>query len=156
MYKVVLVLALSLVSSCVEKAANKEEAEKRIATEKYEEIKKLPKAVYFDTDLELDMIKAANDYQKKYTVSEVIITSSRWSSTFNESGSIVARTRNATIVVSEGNLCLLQDLVFEQKREGETFLESSIIENKSWHSFKCELLNTKNPDVLVGAQLRNQ
>ena len=155
MHKVVLIITLALLSSCGNKAETKEELPKLLATEKYEVKEELPKAVYYDTDLELDMIKAANSYQKKFTVSEVIITSSRWSSTFNESGSIIARTRNATIVVSKGDLCLLQDVVFEQKKEGNNFLESTIIENKTWHSFKCELLKTKNPDVIVGVQLED-
>ncbi|WP_350288743.1 hypothetical protein [uncultured Croceitalea sp.] len=121
----------------------------------YDEIDKLPEAVLYDTNLELDFIEAANKSQKKFQVSEVIITSDRWASTFNESGHVIARFRNASILANNKGICYLQHIVFEQKGNGEIFKEITIIKKSNWNIFNCNLLEKKNPDTIARVQYDN-
>ncbi|WP_394972306.1 hypothetical protein [uncultured Croceitalea sp.] len=152
MLRVVVVFYLLVFVSCNPKTKSEIVTQKVESRPKYDEVDRLPEAVYYETDLELEFIKAANVAQKEFIVSEVLITSSTWSSTFSESGQVIARSRSATILVNQEEKCFLQDVIFEQNRNDNKFKEARITEQKGWYTFDCKLLENKNPDVIVRVQ----
>lgn len=146
MLRVVFSLCLIILVSCNTNTKQELIAQQINTKPNYTIVEVLPKAIFYNTNLELEFIKAANIYQKEFIVSEVLITSSRWSSTFNEAGLVTARSREATIIVYQNENCYLKDVIFEQKRRGDSYHKTHVIESKEWYSFDCNLLETKNPD----------
>ncbi len=76
MLRVVVVFYLLVFVSCNSKTKSEIVTQKVESKPKYDAVDKLPEAVYYKTDLELEFIKAANVAQKEFIVSEVLITSS--------------------------------------------------------------------------------
>lgn len=153
MQRAVYIFIFSIFISCNSRNKPIVVASKTAKTSTYDSIKALPQALYYDTDLELEFLKATNGYQKKFKATEVLITSKKWSLTFNESGLVIARSRNATVLVYQKGACLLQEVVFEQKSNGENFKEAKIVAHKEWLTFDCNMMNNKNPDIAAGVQL---
>lgn len=155
MFRVVTVICFSFLISCGLQNKAEPIAKNDDRPTSYDKIDKLPEATLYDTGLELDFIEVANKSQKKFQVSEVIITGNRWASTFNESGHVIARSRNASILANNNGCCYLQDIIFEQKGDGKTFKETTIVKKNGWNTFDCNLLEKKNPDTTARVQFEN-
>lgn len=152
MQQVVYIFIFSIFISCNSRNKPIVVASKTATASTYDAIKVLPQASYYDTDLELEFLKATNSYQKKFKATEVLITSKKWSSTFNESGLVIARSRNATVLVYQKGACFLQEVIFEQKSDGKNFKEAKITAHKEWLTFDCNMMKNKNPDITAGVK----
>jgi len=151
MYRIAIFSIFLLISSCnLKKNTRTTEQEHIAAAKSYDKIDELPIAVLYDTSMELDFMQVANKMQTEFKVSEVIITSDTWATTFNKMGNITAQSRTASIIAIRGGKCYIQDIVLEQKRNGKTYGEIKIASKNNWKIFDCNLQKNNNPDDIVG------
>ncbi|MFD2587128.1 hypothetical protein ACFSQJ_09315 [Croceitalea marina] len=155
MHKIVSLLCITILVSCNSVGKSESIAQQVTVPKHYDKVDVLPNAVLYDTTLELDFIKTANERGAEFIVAEVIITSKRWALTFNEYGQIVARSRSASMIANKEDKCYVQNLVFEQKGDGESFNETEIVKKSNWKTFNCNVLENKNPDTIARVQFEN-
>ena len=155
MFRVVILSGLIILASCKPKVKSENIAQSIKVPVNYDKVEEIPVAVTYDTALELDFIETANRNQTTFQVSEVIITSGRWASTFSESGNVVARSREASAIATKDGKCYLQEMIFEQKTNTTGFEKTEITKKKGWKVFDCSLLENKKPDAMVGLKLED-
>ena len=154
MYKIVILSIFLSITACnFENNSKTIEQEDIAVVINYDQVDELPIAVLYNTNMELDFIQVANANQTEFKISEVVITSNRWNTTFNEAGNITAQSRTASIVAYKDNKCYIQNLVFEQKLEGKVFGETKIASKDNWKIFNCDLQKNNNPNAIAGVTI---
>ncbi|WP_350286074.1 hypothetical protein [uncultured Croceitalea sp.] len=156
MAKLLSLCTVFILISCGPKTKENQVEQTATAMPTFDYISELPKAVIYDTEMELDFIAAMNTHQEHFVVNEIIVTSNRWAMSFNASGQIVARSRTATVIANLEDKCYLKEVVFEQKALGEEFGNTKIVTEKSWYEFNCKLQENKNPGTMAGVQFEEE
>ncbi len=116
----------------------------------YETIKEVPRAAVNEPEVALEFMKVLNAHQEEFQITDIVITSARWASSFNKAGHIVSRSREAAALVYETSGCYLKLVVFEQKTMGNSYAKITVVNEKPWKVLDCNLLENKNPNLSVG------